>query len=141
MAQAQLEGEVRRLRDELQRKETALHRAEAARGGQARELQRALEELETLRGRLQEVEEEEEEGSGDRESGSGSEGGEAGGMEEVQVVQEGPMTEQVSACNRQLVCLCVHTTIQCTCTCTCCMYVNTCHQVQWRAPISYTLHT
>lgn len=54
MEQAQLEGEVRRLRGELQRRETALHRVEAQNASQSRELSVALQELSQLRGRPEE---------------------------------------------------------------------------------------
>lgn len=64
IGQAQLEGEVQRLRGELQRRETAIHRVEAQSTSQARELSAALEELSLLRGRLHgERKEEEEESS------------------------------------------------------------------------------
>lgn len=69
MGQAQLEGEVKRLRGELQRRETALHRVEAQSASQGRELSVALQELSQLRGRLEEerkeVEVESSEGEGE----------------------------------------------------------------------------
>ena len=49
MSQAQLEGEVNRLREELQRRETALHRAQATSASQATQLNGALQELAQLR--------------------------------------------------------------------------------------------
>lgn len=60
MEQAQLESEVRRLRGELQRKETALHRVEAQSATRSKELSVALEEVRQLRARLEEERKEEE---------------------------------------------------------------------------------
>ena len=63
MGQAQLEEEVRRLRDELQRRETALHRAQAQNATQGRELDVALQELSQLRARMEEEREAEGDGT------------------------------------------------------------------------------
>ena len=49
MSVAQLEGEVTRLREELQRRETALHRAQTQSASQADQLRGALQELAQLR--------------------------------------------------------------------------------------------
>ena len=49
MSVAQLEGEVTRLREELQRRETALHRAQTQSATQADQLRGALQELAQLR--------------------------------------------------------------------------------------------
>ena len=61
MSQAQLEEEVSRLREELQRRETALHRAHSQTASQARELSGALQELAVLRTAREQGEGEEEE--------------------------------------------------------------------------------
>ena len=63
---------MQRLRDELQRRETALHRAQAQSASQSRELDIALQELEQLRAR--EEEDREVQGDGEEEEGSGNEG-------------------------------------------------------------------
>ena len=77
---------MRRLRAELQRRETALHRAEAQSASLGRELTVATEELGQLRGRM----EGEGEGVGEGEEGeeSGESEGEEGGLAEEGSVQE-----------------------------------------------------
>ena len=49
MSVASLEGEVNRLREELQRRETALHSAQAQSAAQTEQLNGALQELAQLR--------------------------------------------------------------------------------------------
>ena len=73
MSQAQLEEEVSRLREELQRRETALHRAHSQTASQARELSGALQELAVLRTAREQGEGEEEEEEEEEEGGEGSE--------------------------------------------------------------------
>ena len=89
---------MRRLRAELQRRETALHRAEAQSASLGRELTVATEELGQLRGRM--------EGEG---VGVGEEGGESGESEG----EEGGLAEEGSA--QELVhiyiCMCMYTVI------------------------------
>ena len=88
MGQAQLEGEVSRLREELQRRETALHRAQAQNASQARQLSGALQELATLRA-AGETREGEGEGEGEgEEEEEEEEGGEDSGPSLEQYAQK-----------------------------------------------------
>ena len=110
MGHAQLEGEVQRLRDELQRRETALHRVEAQSASQARELSVALQELGQLRARVveeREAEEEgEEEGEGEGEEGEGEEGESSSEDGLADPVQEESTHKVVCMCACACVCVC-----------------------------------
>ena len=66
MSQVQLEGEVNRLKEELQRRETALHRAQTQSASQARQLSGALDQLALLQATVREEGEGEGEEEGDK---------------------------------------------------------------------------
>lgn len=91
MTHAHLEGEIQRLRDELQRRETALHRSEAQGASQSRDLATALEELTALRSRLD---------SQDREDQKANEGDDTGNKSEIESHGfQNLVQEQVSCCH------------------------------------------